>query len=118
MATQPEETIMIAHESVLHIRVLLKIIFTLGIYLFWWRAKYVMVTTKRIVMASGLISKEENSVPLAKVQDIKVDYGFLGRLLGYGDLLVEASSEPGPELEARGINNPEAIKQAIIKQLR
>jgi len=46
------------------------------------------VTSSRLIMKVGLISRYTTELLLAKVETIGVHQGLMGRLLGYGDLVV------------------------------
>ena len=46
------------------------------------------VTSSRLIMKVGLISRYTTELLLAKVETIGVHQGLTGRLLGYGDLIV------------------------------
>jgi uncharacterized membrane protein YdbT with pleckstrin-like domain len=46
------------------------------------------VTSSRLIMKVGLISRYTTELLLAKVETIGVHQGLMGRLLGYGDLIV------------------------------
>ncbi len=46
------------------------------------------VTSKRVIMKTGLIRRSSFEVLLTKVEGIQVNQGILGRLLGYGTIVV------------------------------
>lgn len=46
------------------------------------------VTSSRLIMKVGLISRYTTELLLTKVETIGVHQGLMGRLLGYGDLIV------------------------------
>jgi uncharacterized membrane protein YdbT with pleckstrin-like domain len=46
------------------------------------------VTSSRLILKVGLISRYTTELLLAKVETIGVQQGLMGRLLGYGDLIV------------------------------
>ena len=58
-----------------------------------WRADRVVVTDRRIFEVSGLLSRKVASMPLAKMTDITYHRSLLGRLLGYGELIVETAGQ-------------------------
>ena len=95
----------------------LKLIVTLGFYLFWWSATSVTVTNRRVVWKSGLFGKNERTIPLRQVQDVSVICGFLGQMLGYGTIRIESAGGPETEIVATNIAGPDAVRDAIISQL-
>ncbi len=46
------------------------------------------VTSSRLILKVGLISRYTTELLLAKVETIGVQQGLMGRMLGYGDLIV------------------------------
>jgi uncharacterized membrane protein YdbT with pleckstrin-like domain len=49
-----------------------------------WRLYYFIITSKRVVLASGVVLRRVNAIPLEKVTDIEFRQSQAGRLLGYG----------------------------------
>lgn len=61
-----------------------------------WRAAKTVVTDRRLFQASGVLTRKVSSMPLARMTDLTYRRPFLGRLLGYGDIIIEsAGSELG-----------------------
>jgi len=54
-----------------------------------------VVTNRRVIRKVGIFSREIQQAPIEKVQDITVEQGILGRMLGYGTVIVETASEKG-----------------------
>jgi hypothetical protein len=50
----------------------------------------IIVTDRRIVEVSGVVSRRVASMPLPQVTDTTYHRSLGGRLLGYGDLIVES----------------------------
>jgi Bacterial PH domain len=55
----------------------------------WWLTR-IIVTDRRIVEVSGVLSRRIASMPLPQVTDTTYRRSIWGRLLGYGDLIVES----------------------------
>ena len=58
----------------------------------WWDNRLV-VTDQRVVEISGVVTRRVASMPLAKVTDMTYRRSLLGRLLGYGDLILESAGQ-------------------------
>jgi uncharacterized membrane protein YdbT with pleckstrin-like domain len=67
--------------------------------LFWWlffpiiwliQALFIeyALTTKRIAFKEGVISRNTEEMRLAKAETVEVKQGILGRILGYGTVIV------------------------------
>ncbi len=78
----------------------------------WSNRKYV-VTTRRVIAIEGVISKETTDSSLEKVNDVKLEQSFLGRLLDFGNLEILTASELGVNL-FRHIASPIRFKTAML----
>jgi membrane protein YdbS with pleckstrin-like domain len=61
--------------------------------LWQWRADRIVVTDRRIFEVSGVLTRKVASMPLAKMTDITYRRSLLGRLFGYGELIVETAGQ-------------------------
>jgi uncharacterized membrane protein YdbT with pleckstrin-like domain len=80
--------------------------------LFWTNRKYV-ITTRRVIQLSGVISKNVADSSLEKVNDVILEQSFFGRLLGYGDIEILTASELGVNKIQR-IADPIRYKIAMV----
>ena len=58
----------------------------------WWRSYYV-VTDQRVLLVRGILSVDVEAVSLARVTETGFSRTVWGRLLGYGELRLEAAGE-------------------------
>ena len=58
----------------------------------WWLTNLV-VTDHRIFEVSGLLSRNVASMPLSKMTDITYHRTLTGRILGYGELILESAGQ-------------------------
>lgn len=71
--------------GVLVIRLLLRI---------WaWLINYFVVTSQRLMLATGILTRKVNMMPLSKVTDMSFQRSTLGQLLGYGEFIVESAGQ-------------------------
>ena len=67
------------------------------LYLLWkageWACEYFVVTSTRMILTSGLITRKVAMMPLVKVTDMSFQRTFLGRLLGYGEFILESAGQ-------------------------
>jgi uncharacterized membrane protein YdbT with pleckstrin-like domain len=86
---------------------LLLAILTLGLWLLprWWQShgKLYRVTTRRIVVETGVLSKRLEQLDLYRIVDYTVDRPFGQRLLGTGNLLLKTFDKVTPELRILGV---------------
>ena len=60
---------------------------------FEWGETYFVVTSQRFLLATGLVTRKVNMMPLAKVTDMSFQRSAMGRLLGYGEFIVESAGQ-------------------------
>jgi uncharacterized membrane protein YdbT with pleckstrin-like domain len=80
--------------------------------LIWANRKYV-ITDRRVIQVSGVISKNVTDSSLEKVNDVKLDQSFLGRVFGYGNIEILTASELGVNKIQR-IANPILYKTTMV----
>lgn len=82
-------------------------VLTLGLWLIpmWWHARGVRyrVTTRRIVVETGVLSRRLEQVDLYRINDYVSDRPFSQRLLGTGNLLLKTADKSTPEIALRGL---------------
>lgn len=49
------------------------------------------ITSKRVIRKSGVIMRDTSEIRLNKVESVSVKQGFLGRIFGYGDVIISGS---------------------------
>ena len=65
----------------------------LGIKILDWSVDYFVVTSQRFVLATGVITRKVNMMPLTKVTDMSFQRTTLGRILGYGEFILESAGQ-------------------------
>ncbi|HMR78747.1 MAG TPA: PH domain-containing protein [Polyangiaceae bacterium] len=105
--SEPERVLFTGHPAVLPgIGSLVVSVLTLGLALIYFfirsRGRFIRITTQRIVVEHGLFSKRMEQVDLYRIVDYVVERPFGQRVLGTGNLILEAmdSSTPALRLEA------------------
>ena len=58
-----------------------------------WSVDYFVITSKRILLTSGVFTRNVAMMPLTKVTDMSFRRSFAGRMLGYGDFIVESAGQ-------------------------
>jgi len=78
----------------------------------WYNRQYI-VTNRRVIQISGIFSKDVVDSSLEKVNDVKMNQSFWGRLFDYGDIEILTASEVGANVFKR-IGEPIKFKTAMI----
>lgn len=53
------------------------------------------LTSKRLIVRTGLISRSRKVIPVSRIQDVSYKQNILERLVGIGDVIVESAGEKG-----------------------
>jgi uncharacterized membrane protein YdbT with pleckstrin-like domain len=75
-----------------------------------WTSEFA-VTNRRVVIKVGLISRHTIELNLQKIEGIGVDQGILGRILGYGTIIVSGTG--GTKEPFHRIADPLAFRKAV-----
>lgn len=77
-----------------------------GLEMLRWKYTLYVLTTERLIVRAGIISRMGTEIPLENVNDVRFSQTPLERVLGYGDVVIESAGElgqshftdiPGPE---------------------
>jgi membrane protein YdbS with pleckstrin-like domain len=67
------------------------------LFLVWkaalWAVDYFVVTSHRMLLTTGLITRKVAMMPLVKVTDMSFQRSFLGRVFGYGEFILESAGQ-------------------------
>ena len=74
---------------------LLALMVWLVVPLLRWRATTYELTTRRLRIRDGIVTRHGRDIPLVRVNDVSFEQGPLDRLLGCGRLVVESAGEHG-----------------------
>ncbi|MCJ7551284.1 MAG: PH domain-containing protein [Anaerolineae bacterium] len=78
-----------------------------------WKSRQYVITNWRVIQMSGVFSKEVTDSALEKINDVKLEQSFWGRLLDYGDLEILTASELGVDRFTQ-IRQPIHLKTAML----
>jgi uncharacterized membrane protein YdbT with pleckstrin-like domain len=60
-----------------------------------WRSTHFVFTTKQVMFRHGVFSREDRSIPVEKVNDVRATQAIWERLLGCGTLTIESAGDHG-----------------------
>ncbi len=83
-------------------------------YIQWWVEDYV-VTNQKVVKVAGLLRKRTSGAALEKINDVIMEQGPLGRMLGYGTLQVSTASDSS-DLTYQTMRKPAEFRRAMLDQ--
>lgn len=69
------------------------------------------ITSKRVIRKSGVIMRNTDEIRLSKVESVSVKQGMLGRMFGYGDVIISGSG--GNDAVMKGVKDPLVFRNAV-----
>jgi uncharacterized membrane protein YdbT with pleckstrin-like domain len=83
-------------------------------YIQWWVEDYA-VTNQKVMKVAGLLRKRTSGAALEKINDVIMEQGPLGRMLGYGTLKVATASD-STDLVYETMRSPAEFRRAMLDQ--
>jgi len=68
-----------------------------------------VLTVERVFRVSGVFAQQKATAPVARLLDITVDKPFMGRLLGYGHLILETAAQEQGLRVLRFVPRPDQV---------
>src|SRR5580658_159591 len=60
---------------------------------FDWLTNYFVITSQRLLLTQGFLTRKVEMIPLAKVTDMGFQRSMMGQVLGYGRFIVESAGQ-------------------------
>ncbi len=77
-----------------------------------WRTTLFVVTTRRVVVRTGVLARQGRDVPLSRINDITFSHSLFERILGCGTLVVESAGERG-QVVLTEVPNVEQVQRTL-----
>ena len=74
-----------------------------------WSVNYFVVTSHRLILAKGFVVRKVGMLPLTKVTDMSFQRSTIGRILGYGEFIVESAGQDQALRNVKFIPYPEQL---------
>ncbi|MFD0899361.1 PH domain-containing protein [Actinomadura sediminis] len=58
-----------------------------------WSVDYFVITNQRMLLTTGILTRSVAMMPLAKVTDMSFKRSITGRMLGYGEFVLESAGQ-------------------------
>jgi uncharacterized membrane protein YdbT with pleckstrin-like domain len=78
-------------------------------------ATEIAVTNRRVIIKTGMTSRRSLEIMIAKVESIGIDETMMGRMLGYGTVLIHGTG--GTPEPFRKIAHPSEFRMAVQQQV-
>lgn len=82
-----------------------------------WREDWFIVTDRRMLIRKGLITRRVSMMPLMKVTDMSFTRPPVGRLVGYGEMVIESAGQEQALRRVRYLPSPDALYGEICDVL-
>ena len=80
-----------------------------GFKVWAWSVDYFVVTSQRLLLAQGFVVRKVGMLPLSKVTDMSFQRSWIGRILGYGEFVVESAGQDQALRNVKFIPYPEQL---------
>lgn len=82
-----------------------------------WRADWFVVTDRRLLLRTGIVTRKVAMMPLIKVTDMSYSRPPVGRLLGYGEIVIESAGHDQALRRIRHLPHPDALYLEVCELL-
>jgi uncharacterized membrane protein YdbT with pleckstrin-like domain len=79
-----------------------------------WSVEYFVITSARLLFTTGLITRQVNMMPLGKVTDMRFERSLLGRLIGYGEFIMESAGQDQALSKITFVPYPEQLYLEVV----
>ena len=83
---------------------------------FQWTMTYFVVTSRRVIYRTGVISKKGVEIPLERINNINFHQRIIDRVIGAGDLDIESAGKDG-QTHFDFIRHPDGVQHEIYRQM-
>ena len=91
----------------------LLVLLRLAYFIIEWWVERIVVTDKRFMLTSGVFETKVAMMPISKVTDLTYERSVLGRMFGFGTLVVESAGQIQALNRIEYLPNPEEVYDAI-----
>jgi uncharacterized membrane protein YdbT with pleckstrin-like domain len=81
------------------------------------RWKYT-ITSRRVIVRHGLVSVNEQTARLERVQDLTLHQSLFDRFFGVGRLLIDTAGSEGGALEFKALDDPAGVREVLENAVR
>lgn len=81
-----------------------------------WRTTLYVLTNRRLITRSGILSRQGRDMPLTRVNDASFSHNVIERLLRCGTLVIESAGERG-QLVLTDVPNVELVQREVYRQV-
>lgn len=83
---------------------------------FVWTYTHFVLTDRRVISRSGIVSKRGTEIPLDRINNIDFSQRLWERIIGAGDLSIESAGRDG-QSHFENVRHPDMVQQEIYRQM-
>ena len=83
---------------------------------FTWSYTHFVLTDRRVISRSGIVSKRGTEIPLERINNIDFHQRIWERVIGAGDLDIESAGKDG-QSHFENVRHPDMVQQEIYRQM-
>jgi hypothetical protein len=89
----------------------------LGYRIVEWYTDWFIATNKRVLLTYGVFTRRVAMMPLIKVTDMSYNRSILGRLIGYGEFVLESAGQEQALRTVSFLPRPDALYEEICTEI-
>jgi membrane protein YdbS with pleckstrin-like domain len=82
-----------------------------------WRSDWFVATNKRVILTYGVLTRKVAMMPLIKVTDMSYNRSPLGRILGYGEFVLESAGQDQALRVISFLPRPDELYEEICMEI-
>jgi uncharacterized membrane protein YdbT with pleckstrin-like domain len=83
---------------------------------FQWTMTYFVVTDRRVIYRTGVLSKKGVEIPLERINNINFHQRIIDRIIGAGDLDIESAGKDG-QSHFDFVRHPDGVQHEIYREM-
>jgi hypothetical protein len=93
------------------------LVLRLGYRIVEWYTDWFIATNKRVLLTYGVFTRRVAMMPLMKVTDMSYNRSILGRLIGYGEFVLESAGQEQALRTVSYLPRPDALYEEICMEI-
>jgi Bacterial PH domain len=95
----------------------LALVLRLGFRAWEWRTDWFVATNKRVLLTYGVFTRKVAMMPLLKVTDMSYNRSILGRMIGYGEFVLESAGQDQALRTVSFLPRPDELYEEICQEI-
>lgn len=93
------------------------LVLRLGYRIWEWRTDWFVATDKRLLLTYGVLTRKVAMMPMVKVTDMSYNRSVLGRVLGYGEFVLESAGQEQALRTVSYLPQPDLLYEEICMEI-